>query len=155
MLPWDWERRYLTAAALMIYPATLPRSENGFETADGVENWNSVFVAGNGGDDDVVVLRPVELDRSVECSRNSWLQIAVFEGIDDTFVVVEERTRDDTSGDVVAVVVDEQEEEVVVVVEQRRKRRKDGQEDTIEIDAAPSRRSSERVPESPFRSNIN
>ena len=131
----------------MIYPARLPLSENGFETEDGVENWNSVFVAGNGDDDDVVVWRLVELDTSVECSRNSWLQIAVIEG---TFVVAEQRTRDDTSVDVVAVVVDEK-EVVVVVVEQRRKRRKDGQEDTIEIDAAPSRRSSERVPTSPFR----
>ena len=125
-------------AVLTIYPATLPRSENGFETADGADDWNLVFAAGNGDDDDAVVSRPVELDTSVECSRNSWLQIVASEGSDDTFVA-EERTRDDTSVDVVAVVVDEKAEEVVVV-EQRRKQRKDGQEDTIEIDAARSSR---------------
>lgn len=72
-----------------IYPAMLPLNETGFEIADVAGEWSSVFVVRNGCSVVVVavVLRPVELDRSGECSRNSWRGIAVFERTAGTSVV--------------------------------------------------------------------
>ena len=117
----------------MIYPVTLPPSETEFEIVVVMDVRNSVFVVvdsvcdGIDGDD---VLLLVELDRSVECNRSSWLQIVVLAwGTVDTFVVVEvPRTQDDTSVVVVAVVV------VEWMVVQKKRMKMDGREGRIEID---------------------
>ena len=115
-----------------IYPVTLPPIETGFETVVVMDVRNSVFVVVDSvcdGIDGGDVLQLVELDMSVECNRNSWLQIVVIEwGTVDTFVVVEvPRTQDDTSVVVVAVVVE-------WMVVQKKRMRMDGREGRIEID---------------------
>lgn len=130
VLPSDSTRLIVSS----IYHVTLLPSETEIEIVVVMDVRNSVFVVvdsvcdgidGGGGD----VLQLVELDRSVECNRSSWLQIVVLAwGIVDTFVVVEvPRIRDDTS--VVVVVV------AVVWMDVQRKRMKmDGREGRIEID---------------------
>lgn len=114
-----------------IYPVTLPPSEIEFEIVVVMDVRNSVFVVVDSvcdGIDGGDVLQLVELDRSVECNRSSWLQIVVLVwGTVDTFVVVVEvpRTQDDTSVVVVAV---------VWMAVQKKRMKMDGREGRIEID---------------------